>query len=131
MFKMLTMGHVLVMGRLTYESIGRPLPGRTTVVVTRQRDWQPPEGPQPQVLVERDLDAALRRAASVDDEVFVVGGGEIYRQAMPRADRLIVTWVDEEPDGDAFFPPISDDDWLEARVEPRAGYRVTEYVRRI
>jgi dihydrofolate reductase len=129
-FKELTLGHVLVMGRLTYESIGRPLPGRTTVVVTSQRDWQPPGGPRPDVLVEPDLDAALRRAASVDDEVFVVGGGEVYRQAMPRADRLIVSWVDDEPDGDAFFPHVSDVDWSEARAEQRIGYRVTEYVRR-
>ena len=123
------MGHVLVMGRLTYDSIGRPLPGRTTVVVTRQADWQPPGGPAPEVLVEHDVDAALDRAAQVDQEVFVVGGGEVYRQAMARADRMVVTWVDQEPSGDAFFPAFSTDDWWAVRTDRRPGYEVVEYLR--
>jgi dihydrofolate reductase len=129
MFKSLTMGHVLVMGRLTYDSIGRPLPGRTTVVVTRQTDWQPDGGPHDDVLVAPDLDSALRRAAEVDDQIFVVGGGEIYEAAMPYADRLVISWVDREPPGDAYFPRVSDDDWTPIRTEQREGYEVVEYVR--
>jgi dihydrofolate reductase len=128
-FKALTMGHVLVMGRLTYDSIGRPLPGRTTVVVTRQADWRPDGGPHDDVLVAPDLDSALRRAAEVDDEVFVVGGGEIYRQAMPHADRLVISWVDQEPPGDAYFPPFSDHEWTPTRTEQCDGYEVIEYAR--
>jgi dihydrofolate reductase len=130
MFKALTMGHVLVMGRLTYDSIGRPLPGRTTVVVTRQPGWQPTGGPLDQVFVAPDVDDALARAAEIDDEVFVVGGGEVYRQAMPAADRLVISWVDQEPHGDAFFPAVSEDEWAPARTEQREGYRVVEYTRR-
>jgi dihydrofolate reductase len=129
MFKQLTMGHVLVMGRLTYDSIGRPLPGRTTVVVTRQRGWRPPSDPSGHVLVEHDVGSALRRAAEIDDEIFVVGGGEVYREAMPLADRLVVTWVGQSPAGDAFFPEVSPDEWQEVRSEQREGYRVVEYRR--
>lgn len=128
-FKALTMGHVLVMGRRTYDSIGRPLPGRTTVVVTRQPGWQPPGGPFDQVVVAADLDAALARAAEVGGETFVVGGGEVYREAMPRADRLIISWVDAEPAGDAYFPAVSADAWTAVRSEPRDGYEIVEYAR--
>jgi dihydrofolate reductase len=128
-FKALTMGHVLVMGRLTYDSIGRPLPGRTTVVVTRQPGWQPPGGPYDEVLIAHDLSAALSTAAHVDDDVFVVGGGEIYRDAMPLADRLVISWVDQEPSGDAYFPAVDDNLWMLVRAEPGEGYEVVEYVR--
>jgi dihydrofolate reductase len=131
MFKALTIGHVLVMGRRTYDSIGRPLPGRTTVVVTRQPDWQPGGGPFEQVIVAPDVERALARAAEIDDEVFVVGGGEIYDLAMPHADRLVISWVDQEPAGDALFPAFSDDDWTPARAEQRDGYRVVEYARSV
>jgi dihydrofolate reductase len=128
-FKRLTTGHVLVMGRRTYDSIGRPLPGRTTVVVTRQPDWQPPGGPLEQVRVAADVDAALAAAAEIDENVFVVGGGEIYRAALSAADRLVVSWVDAEPPGDAFFPPLSPDQWTPVSRDPRDGYEVVEYVR--
>ena len=130
MFKALTIGHVLVMGRRTYDSIGRPLPGRTTVVVTRQPDWQPAGGPFDEVLVASDLDGALARAAELDDDVFVVGGGDVYREAMRRADRLVISWVDQEPPGDAFFPAVSEEEWAPVRTEQREGYRVVEYLRR-
>jgi dihydrofolate reductase len=96
-FKALTMGHVLVMGRKTFESIGRPLPGRTTIVITRDRSWQR-EG----VEVAHSLDEALARAAG--REVFIAGGAEIYAQSLPRADRLQLTLIDADFDGDAWFP---------------------------
>jgi dihydrofolate reductase len=128
-FKALTMGHVLVMGRRTYDSIGRPLPGRTTVVVSRQPEWQPSGGPFELVLVASGVDEALDVAAAIDDEVFVVGGGEIYRAALPVADRLVISWVDSEPVGDVFFPPVTADDWTPVRAEPRDGYEIVEYAR--
>ena len=84
LFKETTLGHVLVMGRRTYESIGRPLPGRGTVVVTRDPAWS--AGAE-EVVVAHDLDEALERARLLGDEVFVVGGGEVYAAALPRADR--------------------------------------------
>ena len=122
--KKLTMGHALVMGRRTFDSIGRALPGRTTVVVTRQPDWQA-EG----ALVAGSVDAALEIAARHDREVFVFGGAEIYAAAIPRAHRMVVTWVDQEPAGDTTFPEVDWDQWREVGRESGEGYSVVDYER--
>jgi len=124
-FKALTWSHVLVMGRRTYESIGRVLPGRTTVVVTRQPDWPEPAG----VLVAHDVGRALARAADVDPEVFVVGGAEVFAATLPLADRLVVTHVRQAPDGDTWFPDIDRDAWREVAREAYAGYDIATYAR--
>lgn len=124
-FKRLTMGHVLVMGRHTYESIGRPLPGRTTVVVSRTPGWTGGEG----VLVCPDLAAALDRAAALDPEVFVVGGGQLYEAALPVADRLVLTRVDQAPEGDTYFPDVDWSRWREVRNEPYQGFAIVTYER--
>lgn len=104
-FKQLTLGHTLIMGRKTFESIGRVLPGRTTLVLTRQADWS-----SPGVTVARDLDQALAVAGG-DPEPFVVGGADIYRLALPRADRLYVTQLQAAVAGDTYFPPIDAAEW--------------------
>jgi dihydrofolate reductase len=104
-FKRLTMGHTLVMGRKTYESIGRPLPGRTTVVVTRQRDYAP-EG----VKVAHSVDEALAMAQG-DDEVFIIGGAELFAQTMNRLDRLYLTLIEREFPGDTSFPEVDLSMW--------------------
>jgi dihydrofolate reductase len=123
LFKETTLGHVLVMGRRTYESIGRPLPGRTTVVVTRRKDWLP--GAE-EVLVAHGMRDALERARAIDDEIFVVGGGELYAAALPHADRLVITFVEQEPEGDTTFPDVDWSDWREIAREPGDGWvRVT------
>ena len=123
LFKQTTLGHVLVMGRRTYESIGRPLPGRTTVVVTRRPGWSP--GAE-KVVVAHGVEEALARARAIDDEVFVVGGKELYAAALPRADRLLITHVDQAPKGDTVFPEVRWDDWREIRREAGDGWvRVT------
>ncbi len=105
-FKQLTMGHPMVMGRTTYESIGRPLPGRTTIVLTRDPQWSA-EG----VEVASSLESALERARQLDDEVFVVGGAQVYAQALESGlvDLLCVTRVAASPEGDTLFPMI---DWM-------------------
>ncbi|MDX6262794.1 MAG: dihydrofolate reductase [Kribbellaceae bacterium] len=121
-FKALTLGHTLVMGRKTYDSIGRPLPGRRTVVVTRQPDWSV-DG----VEVAHDLDDALKLAASND--LYVAGGGEIYRQAFPHADRLELTEVDQSPDGDVTFPAFDRADWRETARTQHDGFAFVTYVR--
>lgn len=121
-FKALTLGHTLVMGRKTYDSIGRPLPGRRTVVVTRQPDWSV-DG----VEVAHDLDDALKLAASND--LYVAGGGEIYRQAFPHADRLELTEVDQSPDGDVTFPAFDRTDWRETARTQHDGFAFVTYVR--
>jgi dihydrofolate reductase len=124
-FKALTLDHVLVMGRRTYESIGRPLPRRTTVVVTRRPDWSAPEG----VLVAHDIASALDLAATVDDEVFVIGGAEVYAATLPFADRLVLTEVDQAPDGDTFFPAYDRSAWQETARETHQGFAIVTYER--
>jgi dihydrofolate reductase len=136
-FKRMTMGKPLIMGRRTFESIGRPLPGRTNIVVSRQRDFRP-EG----VVVVASLDAALERAQSIAEvdkasEIMIGGGGAIYTEAMPRADRLYISHVALSPAGDTHFPPITPEEWQEtgkidvpAKPEDTAAFRVRIYERR-
>lgn len=123
-FKRTTMGHPMVMGRRTFESMG-VLPGRRSVVVTRQRQWRH-EG----VEVAHSLEDAFALTAD-SDEVFVVGGGEIYREAMPVADRLLVTHVDLAPEGPVTFPEIDPATWVEATREPGKGFVWVTYERKI
>ena len=120
LFKELTLGHVLVMGRRTYESVGRPLPGRTTVVVTRRPGWES-EG----ALRAETVEEALAMASEIDDEVFVVGGAQVYAEALPATDRLALTFVDAEPEGDTVFPDV---DWSQWREVARRGGRGWEHV---
>lgn len=125
--KRLTMGHVLLMGRRTYDSLGRPLPGRTTVVLTRDPDWCA-DG----VLVAHDLDAALALAAEVAPGriVWVFGGGEIYRLAWHRMGRLELTEVHRAPQGDTTFPAVDPAEWAETARETHDGFDFVTYVRR-
>ncbi len=102
--KALTMGHHIIMGRKTFESIGKPLPGRVNVVITRQTDYRP-DG----VVVVNSLEDAIQIAESArDDEVFVAGGSEIYQQAIHRADRMYLTRVHADVEGDTVFPDFDD-----------------------
>jgi dihydrofolate reductase len=103
--RQLTMGKPLIMGRRTYDSIGRPLEGRTSIVLTRDPSFHP-DG----VLVARSADEALALAGKVD-EVIVFGGTEIFRQFLPRADRLYITEIDADIPGDRTFPEIDDREW--------------------
>lgn len=98
-FKATTMGHTLVMGRTTYESIGRPLPGRRTIVVTRQPGWM-----MPGVDVARSVDEALEMQGASD--MFIAGGGDVYRQTLDRVDRLYLTCLGRDVEGDTYFPPF-------------------------
>lgn len=122
--KRLTMGHVLVMGRKTFDSIGRPLPGRTTIVVTRQPGWHA-DG----VEVAHTIPAALECAARLGDQVFVMGGGEIYTQALDVADRMELTEVDAAPQGDTHFPPVDWSRWHEVAREQHDGYAFATFDR--
>jgi len=127
LFQRTTLGHVLVMGRKTYESIGRPLPGRTTVVVTRSADWDPGSG---EVVSAAGVPDAIRAARAIDDDVFVVGGAQVYAAALPLTDRLELTLVDDEPQGDTTFPVVEWDDWVELRREQGDGVAYVTYERR-
>ena len=121
-FKRLTLGHTVVMGRKTYDSIGRPLPGRTTVVVTRQPDWSATG-----VRVAHSLGDALKLADGND--VYVAGGGQIYRQALPVADRLELTEVDQAPEGDVTFPSFDPGSWVESARDTHDGFSFVTYAR--
>ena len=105
------------MGRRTFESGGRPLPGRTTVVVTRRPDWEA-EG----VLRAESVGEALALAREVDAEVFVVGGAQVYAAALPAADRLALTFVDADPEGDTRFPEIDWSQWREVGRRDGQGW---------
>jgi dihydrofolate reductase len=128
LFKELTLGHTLLMGRTTFEAIGRPLPGRTTVVLTRSRSWTAPG-----VLVAHSLEEALERADAVDHDparrIMVAGGGEVYAAALPHADRQVISEVDLAPDGDAFYPDFDRSEWLETAREQHEGYERVFWVR--
>lgn len=122
-FKQLTMGHTVIMGRKTWESIGRPLPGRRMVVVTRQKDYQA-EGAKLVGSVDDAIE--LARSAS-DEEAFVIGGGEIYRLTLPRADRLYLTRVHAEVEGDATFPDVDCQRWRLVESDLRSADEVNEF----
>jgi dihydrofolate reductase len=112
-FKRETLGHTLVMGRATWDSIGRPLPGRTTVVVTRDPGWRATGA-----LVAHSLEEALDVAAGLDGDIVIAGGGQIYAQALPLATHQVLTEVHCTPDGDAYYPEFDASEWKETRREP-------------
>jgi dihydrofolate reductase len=135
-FKAMTLGKPIIMGRKTWDSLGRPLPGRLNLVVSRQRDLQL-EGAE----TFTDLDAALRRAEQWAceqgiEELMLIGGAQLYAQALPQAQRLYLTRIDAAPEGDAFFPAFDEADWQ--LVESQAhladgeapGYRFETWQRR-
>ncbi len=111
-FKSLTTGHPVIMGRKTFESLGRPLPNRTNIVISRNPDYAPAG-----CLAARSIDAALELAARHlppdDPQAFVIGGENLYAQLLPRADRLYLTRIEADIDGDAWFPEFDTHDWLE------------------
>ena len=116
-FKATTLGHTLVMGRATYDSIGRPLPGRTTIVLTRDPAWRA-DG----VIVAHDLDSALSRAEDLPGDVYIAGGAGVYAAAMQRADEQVLTEVHQAPEGDTFYPDFDPEVWVEKRREVRDGF---------
>lgn len=106
-FKNLTSGHPIIMGRKTYESIGKPLPNRTNIVVSRRNDWFE-EG----ILIVPSVKDALKHAKKISENVFVIGGGNIYEQTLDKVDRLEITLVDVELDADVRFPKINHKQWI-------------------
>jgi dihydrofolate reductase len=111
-FKQITLGHPILMGRLTYESIGRPLPGRRNLVMSHDRQLQISG-----CTVVSDLDAAIAAAAAT--ELQVIGGAKVYEQALPRAERIYLTRVHANVTGDTYFPALDPGEWIEVSREPR------------
>lgn len=110
-FRALTMGHHIIMGRKTYESLGRLLPGRTTVIVTRNKDYKV-EG----ALVANSLEAAITLCKD-DDEIFLIGGAELYQDGLKFSDKLYITELDLQVDGDAHFPQYPAEQWQQVSRE--------------
>lgn len=121
-FKTLTMGHALIMGRKTYVSLGQPLPGRTSVVITRQASLDLPA----EVFVVHSLAEALQHIGN-DDSPYVIGGGEIFALALPMADRLHATWVEAPIEGDTYFPPWNPDEWRLVAEEQHSADAKNQY----
>jgi dihydrofolate reductase len=113
-FKTLTMGHHMIMGRKTFDSIGKPLPGRTTVVVTRNNDLSIAG-----CVIAHSLNEAIA-ACGGDEEIFIVGGAELYRQAFSLVDTLYITEIQQDVEGDAHFPAFDKSIWLEESREARS-----------
>jgi dihydrofolate reductase len=112
-FKKVTMGHPIVMGRKTFESIGRVLPGRENVIVTRNQEFKA-EG----CVVLHDIAQIKMFADNHDEEVFVIGGAEIFKEILPFTDRLYITEIHETFEGDTFFPEIDENEWDEISSNP-------------
>ena len=130
-FKQVTMGKPIIMGRKTYESIGRPLPGRTNIVLTRSADFRA-EG----VLTAHTFEQALDYV-SEEDEVMIIGGSTIYELALPRVDRLYITYVESACEGDAWFPEFDIERWRviaserhRADEKNSSDYRFVSYERK-
>ncbi|HKM16506.1 MAG TPA: dihydrofolate reductase [Marinospirillum sp.] len=126
-FKRITLGKPLVMGRNTFESIGRPLPGRTNIVISRN-----PEFNHSGIKIAANLAAALKIAdaqAVIDGatEIMVIGGGQIYEQAFPLASYLYLTEVDAMPEGDTWFPEVNKDEWLETSRDSYSAQEGNRY----
>lgn len=122
-FQRLTMGKPIVMGRKTFESIGRALPGRANIVITRNSNFKAPD-----CLVTSSLEEALRKGGEMSEEVFVIGGGEIYRQALPYVDKLYITVVESSAKGDVFFPKewkkvFTKEVYREERLDEKTGLK--------
>jgi dihydrofolate reductase len=110
-FKSVTMGKPIIMGRKTFDSIGRPLPGRTNIVITRDSSWQVDGVEVARTLAQAMTLGQLACAQADVDEAMVIGGEQIYRMTLPAADRLYLTEVQAEVEGDAFFPEFDTKDW--------------------
>jgi dihydrofolate reductase len=105
-FKRVTMGHPIIMGRKTYESIGKPLPGRENIVVTRNQEYKL-EG----CTVIHSVEALIKFAEEKKEEVFVIGGAELFKATFSNTDRLYITMIEHEFEGDTFFPEFKESDW--------------------
>ena len=130
-FKTITMGHHMIMGRKTYDSIGKPLPGRISVIVTRQRDLHIDD-----CIVVNTIEEALEKC-NTQEEVFIIGGAQIFNYTLPAATDLYVTQIHHQFEGDTWFPEISDKDWMEVSREKikadeknKWDYSFIQYTRR-
>ena len=122
-FKEITLGHSIIMGRKTYESIGRPLPGRTNIVITRQADYRAAG-----CIVVHDLDSAFRSCPPEENEAFICGGGQLYQESLPVTDRIYLTVLPREVTGDTYFPEISEVEFKISKSEHIDGVEPYDFL---
>lgn len=120
-FKALTTGHHIIMGRKTFDSIGKPLPNRTSIIITRQADYKA-EG----CIVVNSLEQALKKVPA-EEEAFIIGGGTIYKEVIDKADKLYLTRVHKKFEGDTFFPKVEDKTWQSVNREDHMPNEKNEY----
>jgi dihydrofolate reductase len=123
-FKKLTSNTVVIMGRKTFESIGKPLPNRINIVISSSMPGT--EG----IIVCHDIPSALERARSYNKEIFIIGGATIYQQTIPWADRMYISYVKGEYDGDAFFPQYDESQWRVEKREDFPDFELVTYVKK-
>jgi len=116
-FKQLTMGHAMIMGRKTFDSIGKALPGRTTVIITRQKDYK-----KENCLVAESLEKAIALCKN-DPEIFIIGGAQVFEKAIPITDKIYLTQIHQSFDGDVFFPGLEKEKW---KIESREDHKADE-----
>lgn len=124
LFKKLTMGSTVIMGRKTYETIGHPLPGRHNIVLSRSNAGLTG------VITAKSFIEALAAAAAVEKNVFVIGGAELYRKSLPIASELHISWVNGFFHGDTYFPEFNLEDWTASEVKDFSGFRYIHYLRK-
>ncbi len=124
-FRRTTKGHTVIMGRITYEGIGHPLPYRTNVVVTRREGWKAAG-----VFTARSVESAIELASGFEGDIIIGGGTQIYEQSMPHATHQVLTEVHQKPEGDTFYPTWDQSEWTETRREPHEGFSWVWYERR-
>ncbi len=126
-FKQLTLNHPVIMGRKTFESIlkvfGKPLPGRTNIVVTRDKNYQ-----SPGCIIKNSIEEGIKEAKKLDKDIYIIGGQNIYEQSIDFADRLEITKIHKNYEGDAFFPKIGKE-WKETKREDKDGFSFITYQR--
>ena len=123
-FKRLTSGHPIIMGRSTYESIGRPLPNRTNIVLSRTMK------PQKNIVVCSSLKQAFTAGKEYGEVVYVIGGATVYEQALPFADKLCISWIKNDYDGDTYFPQVNWDDFTLTHTQDYDAFVYKEYVKK-
>ena len=107
-FKSVTVGHPIIMGRKTFESIGKPLPQRTSIIITRQPDYQPQD-----CMVVHTVADAIKAGLEIDKDIFIIGGAEVLQQALPYIDTMYLTLIHQEFEGDTFYPDFDLNEWVE------------------
>ena len=121
-FKHITLGHPILMGRKTYESIGKPLPGRTSIIITTQKGYSA-EG----CIVVHSIQEALAKAKQLDEQVYLIGGAEIYKQALSQVDTIYLTRLHHTFEGDTYFPELQESEWQVVAAEKRAPDQKNKY----